>query len=294
MEEQLSQKLTEYNITYVSILDQTILELVYNLFVNDIFPKVIPDDGILYNYIALYFKEQKDHDNMMKYYQMAIEKGIVYTMNNLGHYYKEQEDYDNMKKYYLMAIGQNNSNAMSYLGYYYQEKKDYVNMMKYLLMAFGQNNSNAMSYLGYYYQEQKDYVNMMKYLLMAIDQNNSNAMNYLGYYYQEQKDYDNMMKYYLMACKKGSRYANDTINDYLEYKNGAKYADQVKEFMNDWNKLKYKRYIDIKYVDDVDTCVVCYGENIHSVIVPKCRCTKQVSICFECYCNTRNCIICNR
>lgn len=63
---------------------------------------------------------------------MAIERGNVKAMNNLGNHYFYQHKYDKMKKYFLMAIERGNTDAMHGLGYYYYEKhQDYVNMKKY-------------------------------------------------------------------------------------------------------------------------------------------------------------------
>ena len=39
-------------------------------------------------------------------------------MNNLGLYYNQQKDYDNMMKYYLMAIDKGDDKAMNNLGVY--------------------------------------------------------------------------------------------------------------------------------------------------------------------------------
>jgi hypothetical protein len=59
------------------------------------------------NSLGMYYEEQNDVENMMKYYLIAIDKGCSYAMNNLGCYYKEQNDVENMMKYYLMAIKNN-------------------------------------------------------------------------------------------------------------------------------------------------------------------------------------------
>jgi TPR repeat protein len=62
-----------------------------------------------------------------------MKKGNDKAMTNLGMYYGEQEDYDNMIKYCLMAIENGNSNAMYNLGLYYKKQEDYDNIMKILL-----------------------------------------------------------------------------------------------------------------------------------------------------------------
>ena len=56
-------------------------------------------------------------------------------MLKLGNDYKEQKDYDNMKKYYLLAIKNKNIEAMYCMSNYYKEQNDTINMMKYYLLA---------------------------------------------------------------------------------------------------------------------------------------------------------------
>jgi tetratricopeptide (TPR) repeat protein len=78
---------------------------------------------------------------------MAIDKGNDNAMNNLGLYYQQQKDYDNMMKYYLMAIDKGDSDAMFNLGLYYKQQKDYDNMMKYYLMAIDKGDSDSVNEL---------------------------------------------------------------------------------------------------------------------------------------------------
>ena len=67
--------------------------------------------GTAMNKLGYNYKEQKDYDNMLKYYLMSIDKGNDNAMCNLGNYHKEQKKYDKMKKYYLMAIEKGHDNA---------------------------------------------------------------------------------------------------------------------------------------------------------------------------------------
>ena len=57
---------------------------------------------------------------------MAIEKGNVYAMFNIGDYYETiEKNYDEAEKYYIMAIEKCNDKSMNNLGLYYEtiEKK---------------------------------------------------------------------------------------------------------------------------------------------------------------------------
>ena len=58
-----------------------------------------------------------------------------HAMNNLGLYYDDIMDIENMLKYYNMAVDKNNINAMHNLYVYYSSIKDYDNMNKYKNMV---------------------------------------------------------------------------------------------------------------------------------------------------------------
>jgi tetratricopeptide (TPR) repeat protein len=75
------------------------------------------------------------NENIIRYHELAIERGSVNSMFNLGHYYYECNDYINMFKYYLMAVELKDVDTMFELAIYYQNIQDFDNMRKYYLMA---------------------------------------------------------------------------------------------------------------------------------------------------------------
>ena len=55
---------------------------------------------------------------MKQYYLMAVNKGNIDAMHNLGHHNENEEPNDElMKKYYLMAIDKDNDTAKHNLEY---------------------------------------------------------------------------------------------------------------------------------------------------------------------------------
>ena len=163
MEQLLQNKLKELDITYEPIKNQEHLKLVYDLFVNNIYPKEIPDDCHVYNFIGLYHNERKNYTKAVNYFLLGVSKNSVDAMYNLGAYYEEQKDTENMLKYYLMASEHGDSDAMNNLGYYYKEQKDTENMFKYFLMACEKNeqtsiqNINWIFHDGYYPEYANDF-----------------------------------------------------------------------------------------------------------------------------------------
>lgn len=86
-------------------------------------------------YDSLLYPTEETKNNIIKYYTLAVERGSVNSMFNLGHYYYECNEYEKMLKYYLMAIELGDIDTMYDLSIYYQNIKDYDNMRKYYLMA---------------------------------------------------------------------------------------------------------------------------------------------------------------
>lgn len=264
------------------------------------------------NNLGDYYKKQKDCENMMKYYLMAIENNNSFAMYGLGYYYKEQKDYENMIKYYLITIENNNniSNAMTDLGYYYYEQKDYENMMKYYFMAIEKNNSCAMLNLGHHYYKQNDHENMMKYYLMAIENNNSQAMYNLGHYYYIQKDYENAKKYLLMdindysiqIIKKLSLNINEILYILKNLLNNNMLIDlnEIIIITKDWKLYDlYKNQLsssNIKVFNNINIlqnkdkeCTVCYNDK--SRVLP---CHKKHILCENCLLKCNKCPFCRK
>ena len=89
--------------------------------------------GIYYDNIMQETEDTKR--NALKYYNMAVERGSVNSMYNIGNLYFEINDLENMFKYYGMAVDLGDIDTMYELAIYYQKQKDFDNMRKYYLMA---------------------------------------------------------------------------------------------------------------------------------------------------------------
>jgi TPR repeat protein len=164
------------------------------------------DASTAYFGLGLVYFEMRDYTNAEKYYLLAVEKGEINAMNNLGlHYEKNKKDYDNAEKYFLMAVEKGEINAMNNLGIYYEEiKKDYDNAEKYFLMAAERGNVMALSNLGLFYEKiKKEYAKAETYYLEAVEKGDEDAMFNLGNFYRAiRHDYPNSEKYYLLAIEK--------------------------------------------------------------------------------------------
>jgi TPR repeat protein len=185
------------------------------------------DDPILANYCGLYYCKEKKYDQAERYYLMAIDKGHINSMNNLGYMYEEIKKYDPAERYYLMAIEKGHIGAMHSLGYMYKKIKKYDQAERYYLMAIENGCIDSMNNLGYMYRELKKYDQSERYLLMGTDKGDIDAMHNLGSLYKKLKKYDQAERYYLMATDKGD--INAIHNLGLLYNKLKKY-DQAERY----------------------------------------------------------------
>lgn len=143
------------------------------------------DNGYYEKFIASYYRlENIDIDKMQYYYNIAIDKGNINAMVELGEYYQfyEKNKYDLMKQYYLTAINKGNSDAMYNLGIYYEEiEKKYDLMKQYYIMAIQHDNYNAYERLYEYieFSLSTDEEDLLEILELSIKINNFNTFNHI-------------------------------------------------------------------------------------------------------------------
>lgn len=111
-EKQILEFLKKHNFRYISF--ENSLDIIYDLFINDIIPTEIPKE--LYRIIGNYYNIKQNHVLMIKFYELAVEDGDSEAMFNLGLYYNHVNKYNEMFKYFLMAIKKGNYSAMHKLG----------------------------------------------------------------------------------------------------------------------------------------------------------------------------------
>lgn len=161
---------------YLPLNEQEIKQ-VYNLYFKNIEDDVTSSNST--HYYGLYYHLKEDYTNMMKYYLLSIEKGNVYSMNNMGVHFKEKKDYVNMFKYLDMVIENNNDICMLNLGTYYEEIGDYENMMKYYNKSIEKGNAWGLLRKGYYYKSVGENRKMLKNIIKSIESGNKYALNAL-------------------------------------------------------------------------------------------------------------------
>ena len=207
--------------------------------------------------IAEYYTLYNDHENVVKYYLMAIEKlkddpekADVIAMHKLALYYDSRKEYikktspenkkelneleDNAKKYYLMAINKGCTESMYNLACIYDDE----------IMRLEKNNEHVDKTL---------IDNMLKYFEMATQNGSSDAITRLGRYYTEHNDNETGIKYYMMGVKNGNSYSMTNM--------GTHYFKKILELQRKFSKSDLACIKKKKKIDDLTKTMHEYYSN---------------------------------
>ena len=95
--------------------------------------EINPDNSLAYNNLGFIYSEQKDFENAISKYKIAIEKGNTIAYNNLGTIYLSQERYKEAEDSYKKALisFKDNSMILYNLGIFYFEQEQYDEAIKF-------------------------------------------------------------------------------------------------------------------------------------------------------------------
>jgi tetratricopeptide (TPR) repeat protein len=175
---------------------------------------------------------------------MAILKNCTMAMHNLGLYYEQQQDYENMIKYYKMTIQNNNiiintninihTNAMKNLSNYYEKQKDYENMIIYALQTIDNDCYDLISNIIDYYILNDNHEKIIYYYWMSLDCGNINlVINFIDY---------------LIKCKSNVKIIYEIY--YICY-NNEKYNDQQLKVLKEkigLQNIQITKYIELRSI----------------------------------------------
>lgn len=167
------------------------------------------------NLLGRYYYRNKDHYQMMKFWEMAINKKNIDAIFNLGKFFEDEKQYDKMVHALKMAIELGSEKAILTLGNYYQKNKDFEKMIELYRQGAHNGYTSCMCELGNYYIHLGDSQNAMKYYMLASD-TNPEAMYRLGMIYESKKDYSKMVEYYSQALHRDHMEAMVRLGDYYK------------------------------------------------------------------------------
>jgi hypothetical protein len=166
----------------------------------------------------------KNYIRMMSAYEKLISirpirPEAIESMINLAVYYKHQKNINQMLKYLNMAKTHGSSKAKLHLGLYYQENADVLNMTLHyedLINSDDPEASIALNNMAMYYVGIGNNDQTLKYLKMGVEKNNAFADKNLGFFltYIAKKP-DEGIKYFISSIKK--EFKLDILNEISEY-----------------------------------------------------------------------------
>lgn len=167
------------------------------------------------NLLGRYYYRNKDYVQMMKFWQMAIEKKNIDAIFNLSKFFEDEKQYDNMINALKIAIDLGSEKAILSLASYYQKNKEFEKMIETYRQGIHNGYTNCMSELGNYYMSLGDKENTIKYYTAAA-KTNPDAMYKLGKFYERNKDYPKMMYYYNKAIQYNHTESMIRLGDYYK------------------------------------------------------------------------------
>lgn len=148
------------------------------------------EDGIKFSLLGDLYFYLNDKRNCQKNLLLAIEKGEINSICNLGILFHSHKKYSEAEKYYLLAIENGSIVAKYNLAILYNEQQKDKLAEKYYLLAIEKGHIDALYNLALLYSEEEKHELAEKYYLLAIEKGQSEALNNLA------------IQYYFENCKK--------------------------------------------------------------------------------------------
>lgn len=166
-----------------------------------------------------YFLVTEDIENASKCYQIAIQKGSIVALANMGNLCYQISHYEEMIKYCTISANEyNDVYSMYLLGLYYYRQGDTNHMLEYMLMAAEYDHYNALYVLGDYHRKIGKYDQMIFYYKRAIKNGSRSSMFQLGHYYEMNHNYGKMIKYFAKAIADGCYRSLESLITFYFYK----------------------------------------------------------------------------
>jgi len=144
------------------------------------------EDGIKFSLLGDLYFDLNDVKNSQKNFLLAIEKGDLKAISNLGILFHSQKKYTEAEKKYLLAIEKKVLQATYNLGLLYDEQGKDLQAEKYYLQAIENGYTLSFSNLGSLYARRKQFEASEKYYLLAIEDGQNEAINNLAIQYYSQ------------------------------------------------------------------------------------------------------------
>lgn len=148
------------------------------------------------NSLGLYYMQQGDKTNAIKWWTKAAEQNYSGACVNLGSHYLE-EGCPKAKYWYLKGAALGDSLAFRGLGIYYDRvEKDTESSLKWLKKGANAGDVNSQRILGFWFYRQNDYSSAISYFTPAVEKGDKLSMKGIADAYYNTKDYKNAIFWY--------------------------------------------------------------------------------------------------
>ena len=283
------------------------------------------NDKISMYSLATYYKNQQNHELMLKCLQLPIKQKNAEAICDIGDYYYEQQKYELALKYYQMGIKLNHNGCMFKMGKHYEIINNYNLMLKYKLLAIENGNDDALTSLETYciniknnkilydlaisYRNQGNYEIMRKLLLKTIKSQPRDSIHALTKCYELIGDFNKMTDNCVMCintfkCSECMYQLGKHYYDRRNYKKMLEYYSmyantteihKIYEIVNICKKklgiiefaLLYDVCLNILDTEQRNNCSICLDGDGHFETI----CCNQYIHC-TCFSNCKTCPFC--
>lgn len=202
---------------YMEIKDENLLNIVYDLFINNKIP--VADQHAqfkipLLRLIAGYFYIKKENYFAIKYLDLAIKAGDGDAMGFMGKYFQESGNYESALNCYQRAIEMGSGSGYYRIAWFYRRARpNHIKMAHYYELSIASD-------------EEYSLYSMIEMFEMSCVLSN---------------DHQNIKKYLNMAIAKNNKHEKvlKSLNKYLNDYNDPKYANLHSELLDEENREKY-------------------------------------------------------
>lgn len=284
------EKLNNDHSIYLSNVYDEYWDIFCDVFIDGDLNVDVPNEnhGVKLDLVGLYyFLVLKNYENAHDAWMKSIDNyGNSYAMNNMGHYHNARKDYERGTRFLLMAIDKGNVSAMYNLGHFYCVYAGQCEQAKhYLMMAIEKGDVQAMITLGnHYLYHEKNYVSAMKYFMLGWTHGDIRSLKKLVKL-ANSKDmltYENLSIICRTVLTSGSNnrcisVLGNNNNMFVKWKTfvelqneGIVLGDNVIQIMrsfetNDDIQLYKSRKFRAQKFKTIDTCLICHRENILNI-----------------------------
>jgi len=226
LEKDIIDVIKKHQCIYIKISNNQNIKKIHNLIINNVMidgDDLDIQDSELLHYIGFYHKINKNYDEAIKFYNMAIQLKNLYSMNNLAHMYTNgdgiDKNIDEAIRIYKIGVENGNVTAMVRLGNIYCDE-NYINKnideaIRIYKMAIDLGHITSICHLANIYSDKNStHTNIneaIRLLKIGVNMENYTAMNNLANIYADvtgiNVNYNEAIKLYCKAIKNGNSYA---------------------------------------------------------------------------------------